>query len=86
MAPVAAWWLAWSFGRIAWHSSGWKALSNEYSLRTLLYRENHSGPRRFAARDPLSERERWDNAMAEKYRRAALRPWLPVAPDPPYPK
>jgi len=28
---------------------------------------------------------RWNEAMAAKYRRAARRPWLPVPPDPPHP-
>jgi hypothetical protein len=31
-------------------------------------------------------RAHWHDAMAEKYRRAAARPWLPVAPDPPPPE
>jgi hypothetical protein len=28
----------------------------------------------------------WHAALAEKYRHAALYPWLPVEPDPPEPK
>jgi hypothetical protein len=28
----------------------------------------------------------WHGFLAEKYARAAERPWLPVAPDPPWPK
>src|SRR5436309_7016540 len=30
-------------------------------------------------------RDIWHFAMAQKYREAARRPWLPVAPDPPEP-
>jgi hypothetical protein len=35
--------------------------------------------------DTLSARERWAVRMADKYREAAERPWLPVEPDPPEP-
>jgi hypothetical protein len=31
-------------------------------------------------------RDKWHETMAEKYRQAARRPWLPVPPDPPEPK
>ena len=34
----------------------------------------------------LDNRGQWHRAMAEKYRHAARRPWLPVAPDPPEPE
>ncbi len=34
----------------------------------------------------LTPRGEWYLAMWEKYRHAALRPWLPVPPDPPQPK
>jgi hypothetical protein len=32
------------------------------------------------------EADRWHSQMAEKYKRAAERPWLPVEPDPPEPE
>lgn len=31
------------------------------------------------------ERDLWHGVLAEKYKRAARYPWLPVAPDPPEP-
>ena len=34
---------------------------------------------------PLSPTDEWHDQMGQKYRRAAARPWLPVAPDPPAP-
>jgi hypothetical protein len=32
------------------------------------------------------ERAEWHALLEAKYRRASLRPWLPVAPDPPAPE
>jgi hypothetical protein len=34
----------------------------------------------------MLSRSAYHTAMAEKYKRAALHPWVPVAPDPPEPK
>ena len=35
---------------------------------------------------PETPRDEWHERMGRKYRRAADRPWLPVAPDPPEPE
>lgn len=85
MVPVAV--VALALGMCIWDHR-MRRVSVAYELRGLSYRKR-SGPRpRFPALipPPLSARERWDAEMAEKYRRAARYPWLPVAPDPPYPK
>lgn len=73
-------------GGVAWQGR-MRRLSAEYEWRYLEYAEIYSGPwpRRRSPR-PLSDRERWRVEMRDKYSRASLYPWLPVAPDPPYPR
>ncbi len=34
---------------------------------------------------PLSEFIAYHQAMADKYKRASIRPWMPISPDPPRP-
>jgi hypothetical protein len=63
-------------------------LSMEYDMQSLTYRGS-GGPRpRFPVPipSPLTDRERWEDEMAARYRRAARYPWLPVAPDSPQPE
>lgn len=39
-----------------------------------------------AGNERARRRVAYHNAMAEKYSQAALRPWMPIWPDPPEPK
>jgi hypothetical protein len=91
MVAVAV--VALAIAAVRWERS-MEALSAEYSRHALAHRakvaDDHlamlrpsSDPR---AAELFERREAYRRAMAEKWNRAALFPWLPVEPDPPRPK
>jgi hypothetical protein len=69
------------------------ALSADYQRRALSHRIKAADDYSLILRSPddprararLERRKAYRSAMAEKWNRAALFPWLPVAPDPPPP-
>jgi hypothetical protein len=69
------------------------ALSDDYQRRALSHRIKVADDVFLMLRSPddpragawLQRRKAYRGAMAEKWNRAALFPWLPVAPDPPEP-
>jgi hypothetical protein len=87
MAVVAV--LAMSLGLFAWmekRAVRFRALKDHHMV---LFRPNHF-PVGKVGLSTLEEESRRDQAwyhfeMAKRYRAAALRPWLTVAPDPPEP-
>ncbi len=77
---LASWWLL--YRRERFHK-----LDAYHSARVL--RHTTSGTTRYGTLDATSgtttARGEWHRWLAGTYRRAASRPWLPVAPDPPPP-
>jgi hypothetical protein len=91
MVAVAV--VALAIAAVRWERS-MEALSADYSQHALAHRakvaDDHfamlrtsSDPR---AAELFERRKAYRRAMAEKWNRAALYPWVPVAPDPPEPK
>jgi hypothetical protein len=90
MAAVAV--VALGLAVVRWKRS-MDALSANYQHRALSHRVKVADDHFLMLRSPddsredkwLDRRKAYRSAMAEKWNRAALFPWLPVEPDPPPP-
>jgi hypothetical protein len=73
-----------SFASLAvYHNSKtWHSMATFRGVASHVYFDSND---REMTRDEV-KKSAWHAALAEKYRHAALYPWLPVEPDPPEPK
>jgi hypothetical protein len=91
MVAVAV--VALAIAAVRWERS-MEAVSAEYSRRALAHRAKVADDHLAMLRSPsdpraaglFERRKAYRGAMAEKWNRAALYPWAPVAPDPPEPE